>query len=53
MKISEDYEMAAYLTLSNAFGQFEHLLMDATTAIHEIGYGTTELNRFRYEETDE
>lgn len=48
-----DFEIQIYLIISNAYGKLDLLLRDTITAIQEIGYGTTNLNYYRYEEVNE
>ena len=50
--MSYEFEMDVYLILSSAWGKLDLLLSDTRTAIREIGYGTRELDYYRYEERD-
>lgn len=44
------FEIQVYLILQSAYGQLDRLLEDTIYAIREIGYDTTKLNRYRYEQ---
>jgi hypothetical protein len=44
------FDIQVHIILQLAYGQLDRLLEDTVYAIREIGYDTTKLNRYRYEQ---